>query len=132
MSVFFLAALGGVLVAFIAHPFFVAISFRNRAILDTKDLVATFNKDGRNNNELIEKALNMIGNAYKIPIGKLRPEDVLNGPIAKIDSWRLGNGSEKISSYFAENSELSICLPKDASLADLVDILVEIEKHKHH
>lgn len=127
MKIFTAFALVGILLAFFAHPILISIYFGKRKNLKIEELLAIFDNAGEGRKEIIQNALFLISEAYRIPVGKLRPEDLLDGPISTIDSWRLGQGGEKISAYFEKNSPATTCLQNRASLSDLVTLLVTVE-----
>jgi hypothetical protein len=132
MNIFALFVLLGIILAYFTHPILILFYFGKRKNLANEELLEMFDKTRCKQKEVVLKVLTVIANSYKIPMGKLRPNDLLDGPISKIDSWRLGHGAEMLSSYYEEHSQSTPSFSEKASLNDLVELLADLEKNDNH
>ena len=74
--------------------------------------------------EVFEKVLNIVGQAYSIDPGKLRPSDELKTFYA-LDSWGLGEGTEKLNDRLVEEFGITKFEVEPASILELI---VEVGK----
>ena len=74
--------------------------------------------------EVFEKVLNIVGQAYDIDIGKLRPSDELK-TFYDLDSWYLGESTERLNNRLVEEFGITKFEVEPASILELV---VEVGK----
>jgi len=76
--------------------------------------------------------MRLVGYCYAVPVDKLRPDDSLHGNLARLDSWSLGDGAEKLTKQLQK--EFSIILTQSEckqimTIQNLIEYIVLTQRH---